>query len=91
MIGNNNDDDSEMSFSEKDLEFEDDEEIKSFVGWNGLKEYSEDDYFINNINDIIKTTSEIFYFGVGFVLASPFILLIFIFSLIVSFKSRGVK
>jgi len=91
MIGNNNDDDSEMSFSEKDLEFEEDEIKESFVGWNGLKEYSEDDYFINNINDIIRTTSEVIYFGFGFVLASPFILLVFIFSLIMGFKSRGVK
>lgn len=91
MIGNNNDDESEISFDEKDLELEEEEEeIKTF--WKGLSEYSfEGDYFINNINDIVRTTSEILYFSVGFILASPFILLLLIFGLIMSFKDRGVK
>lgn len=90
MIGNNNDDESEISFDENDLELEEEEGVKPF--WKGLSEYSvEDDYFINNINDIVRTTSDILYFSIGFILASPFILLVFIFVLIMSFKDRGVK
>lgn len=90
MIGNNNDDESEISFDENDLELEEEEGVKPL--WKGLREYKmEGDYFINTINDIVRTTSEILYFSVGFILASPFILLLLIFGLIMSFKDRGVK